>query len=147
MEEKVGQQKFRESDSTERKTSEEIFLHAPQYPKTEQENFAQDYVPYYKDQYNEKKPSLKKRSSERIIAEARKALIRGVVFDATSIAVSLEEDVLHLKGEVNSRIEKKIAEYLVETISGVSDVLNEIKVRKTKVDGWISVVGNINDEA
>jgi BON domain len=93
-----------------------------------------------------KGPKGYKRSPERIRDEACEILARDFDLDASDIEVDIKDDVLILKGEVNSRRDKRLAEYLVENIAGISDVLNQLKIKKTEADGWISGAGNVENE-
>jgi len=54
--------------------------------------------------------------------------------DATDIDVQVRESEVILSGAVDDRHAKRLAEELVENISGVKDVNNQIRVRRTTED-------------
>jgi hypothetical protein len=135
--------KYRESDSLDKNESETFYTLGSKDKK--REPFNQDFVPFYKDQYLDREHHFNKTPKE-IIFEAKEILSKDFNFDGTGIVVDFKDDVLILKGNVKSRNDKKMAEFLVENISGIVDVQNEIRVILPKVDGWFSGSGNINDE-
>ena len=71
------------------------------------------------------------RSSQLIFEEATEALRRARDLDSRHIDLSVEEGLVTLIGEVETRELKKLAEDCVEHITGVTDVMNNIKVRGT----------------
>jgi osmotically-inducible protein OsmY len=50
--------------------------------------------------------------------------------DASDIEVSCEDGVLTLKGEVEDRQTKRAAEECVESIYGIGDVMNELRIKR-----------------
>ena len=76
-----------------------------------------------------KGPKGYKRSDERIREDACEALLAHPEIDATDIEVLVNDGVVTLQGNVESRLAKRVTEDLIENISGVSDVLNEIHSR------------------
>jgi osmotically-inducible protein OsmY len=52
--------------------------------------------------------------------------------DATNIDVDVKDNDLILSGTVNSRFEKHRAEALVENVSGVKEVQNNLRVQGEK---------------
>jgi hypothetical protein len=94
------------------------------------------------ENHSGKGPKGYKRSPSRIIEEANEILAGNWDLDASDIEVSFEEGSLYLKGEVTSRHDKRMAESLIESISGVEDVINQLNVKK-KPEGWIPGLGNI----
>jgi len=79
-----------------------------------------------------KGPKGWKRSDERIKEEVSEALYRAHDIDASDIDVTVKEGTVTLSGTVDSREAKRAAETCVERLSGVEDVTNEIKVRKSE---------------
>lgn len=97
-----------------------------------------------RENHTGKGPKGYRRSRERILEEANERLANDYGLDATDIEVDLEDDCLVLKGEVHSRHDKRLAEDIVESISGVTDVINQLSITK-KIEGWIPGLGNINE--
>lgn len=144
----------------------------PRHDHYQDDQFSRDYDPTYEDEYGMrhpyehggrlnrwsddirseasrethfgKGPKGYKRSPERIQEEACELLARDWYLDATDIEVSVEDNCLVLKGEVHSRKDKRHAEALVENISGIDDVINQIKIKKN-VEGWIPGIGHVNE--
>ena len=130
------------------------------------DQFRNDYDPTYEDQYEAKRsrwsedlrsdasrenyfgkgPKGYKRSIKRIKDEACEILARDFDLDASDIEVEIKDDIIFLNGYVASRQDKKRAESLVEDISGIDDVQNQLQVKKNCVEGWIPGIGSIEDE-
>ena len=77
------------------------------------------------------------RSDERIHDDASDALYRCYEVDATEIEVDVKEGIVSLKGSVESRLSKKIAEMTIENLPGVLDVLNELSIVRRTHHGLI----------
>lgn len=75
-----------------------------------------------------KGPKGYKRSDLQICDEANQALERDGRVDASEIEVTCVSGVLKLTGKVENRAAKRDAEACVESIYGVGDVMNELKV-------------------
>ena len=71
------------------------------------------------------------RSDETIKNEVNEALYHETYVDASDIDVSVEDGEVTLSGTVDSRMAKRRAEDCIERITGVSDVSNHLKVKKT----------------
>jgi hypothetical protein len=71
-----------------------------------------------------------RRSDERITEDINDRLTWHGHVDATEIQVDVKDGIATLTGNVNSRQEKRIAEYIAESIPGVSDVQNNLKINK-----------------
>lgn len=69
------------------------------------------------------------RSDERIREDVCEALYRNPYVDASGIDVSVKEGHVTLKGDVESREAKREAEICIENLSGVEDVLNELRLK------------------
>lgn len=91
-----------------------------------------------------KGPRGYQRSENRIIEEASEILARDFNLDASDIEIEVKDRCLYLKGEVHSRKDKRMAEELVEDVSGIDDVQNQLKIKK-KIEGWIPSLGNVKD--
>lgn len=145
----------------------------PRHDHYQDDQFKRDYDPTYEDEYGMrhpyehggrlnrwsddyrseasheshfgKGPKGYKRSPERIREEACEILSRDWYLDASDIEVSVENDCLILKGQVRTRKDKRHAEEIVENISGINDVINQIQVTH-KVEGWIPGIGHVNQK-
>jgi hypothetical protein len=98
--------------------------------------FYDDYDPSYKDQYQVRKnyygvgPKGYKRSDSKLKEEAYLLLSQDPIIDSTNIHIDVLNNVIYLKGIVDSRRDKKRAEVLVEDIFGLEDVQNQLKIAK-----------------
>jgi hypothetical protein len=77
-----------------------------------------------------KGPKGYKRSSERILEDACDRLMGDSRIDATDVQVEFNDGVLILKGLVRTKDEKRRAEFLMENLSGVRDVFNQLHVKQ-----------------
>jgi uncharacterized protein (DUF927 family) len=75
-----------------------------------------------------KGPKGYQRSSERIREEACEALTHSPHVDASDIEINVEDGIVTLTGTVESRRVKKEAERVVDTVLGVEDVVNLLKM-------------------
>jgi hypothetical protein len=73
-------------------------------------------------------PKGYKRSDQQIIEDACQRLERDGEIDASEIEVTAEDGVIRLRGTVSDRRTKRRAEDCVESIYGVRDVMNELRV-------------------
>ena len=81
----------------------------------------------YRESHYGKGPKNYKRSDKNILADANEVLTYSHIVDATHIEVSVQDGVVTLGGTVLSRKMKREAEYLMESIPGVVDVLNLLR--------------------
>ena len=135
------------------------------------DQFKKDYDPTYEDEYGMKHPyehggeenrwadDIRSeasrenhagkgpkgymRSEQRIKEEASEILSHDYDLDASEIELEVKDRCLILRGEVHSRRDKRLAEYLVEDISGIEDVDNQLIIKKHKVEGWIPGIKDI----
>lgn len=77
-----------------------------------------------------KGPKGYKRSDDRIKEDVCETLSRDHRIDASDIEVNVENAMVTLSGTVDNREAKRTAEMIIENLSGVDDVKNEIKVKK-----------------
>jgi hypothetical protein len=68
--------------------------------------------------------------SESILAQASEALYLHPSLDAREIEIRMNGETIILEGEVMNRQQKKMAERIVEQISGVNDVQNLLKLSR-----------------
>jgi len=73
-------------------------------------------------------PSDTKRSDDEIAARAVEILKWQVGFPADRLAVKVEKGIVTLTGDVDWQYQKADAEHVVHKLSGVIDVLNQIRV-------------------
>lgn len=85
-----------------------------------------------------KGPSDYRRSEGRIREDICDRLTDDDRVDASNIKVQIENDVVILSGTVHSRDEKRRAEDLVESVSGVHDVENRLRVGKGSESNFAS---------
>lgn len=78
-----------------------------------------------------KGPKGYKRSDERIREDVSEALYKDHHVDASDIEVSVSNGEVTLTGTVTDRRMKRIAEDCVESVSGVEDVRNELRVQSS----------------
>ena len=91
------------------------------------------YDPDYLDPNHGKRglgPQGYKRSDERISDEAHERLTDDTWLDASNIGVSVSGGEITLSGTVESREAKHRAEHLVENLSGVTHVQNNLRLAK-----------------
>ncbi|MDX1665310.1 MAG: BON domain-containing protein [Candidatus Promineifilaceae bacterium] len=77
-----------------------------------------------------KGPAGYRRSSERIEEDVCERLTHDGWVDATNVEVEVEEDVVNLRGTVDSRRSKRRAEDLAESVRGVFDVMNYLTIER-----------------
>ena len=78
--------------------------------------------------YSGRGPKGYRRSSQQLIDEASQRLERDGHIDATDIEVTAEEGIITLRGTVPDRRTKRLAEECVESVYGVRDVMNELRL-------------------
>ena len=77
-----------------------------------------------------KGPKGYRRSDERIREEISDALMNDAEIDASEIEIEVQNGEVVLRGSVDSREAKRAAEDLAESVQGVNDVRNEIRVSR-----------------
>jgi osmotically-inducible protein OsmY len=98
-------------------------------------------------QYSGRGPKGYTRSPERILEDVAERLTEDPDVDASEIEVGVEGDVVVLRGKVYDRGQKRAAEDVVETVSGVRDVRNELDVEKGMLQELTdAVTGRSEDE-
>lgn len=85
--------------------------------------------------FHGKGPKGYKRSDDRIKEDVCETLARDHRIDASDIEVTVEDAMVTLSGTVDSREIKRAAEMVIENLSGVADVRNDIKVKKSLDQG------------
>ena len=75
-------------------------------------------------------PQGYKRSDDRILEDINDAMTRDPDLDATNISVEVKSGEVVLKGNVSDRESKRCAEEIAESCSGVSDVQNQIRIKR-----------------
>lgn len=73
-------------------------------------------------------PKGYKRSSDQIVEEASRRLEQDGHIDASDIEVTCEDGIIRLRGSVPDRKTKRLAEECVESVYGIRDVMNELKL-------------------
>lgn len=77
-------------------------------------------------------PKNYQRSDARILEDVCEALADHGDLDASEIEVSVEERVVRLGGSVSSRHAKFLAESLAASVTGVEDVLNDVRIARAR---------------
>ncbi len=80
--------------------------------------------------YRGRGPRNYRRSDDRIKEDINDRLTDHPQLDASDIEVDVNNREVTLTGSVNSRFAKRLAEDIAESVSGVSDVQNNIRVRR-----------------
>jgi osmotically-inducible protein OsmY len=75
-------------------------------------------------------PQGYKRSDERITEDINEMLTQDPDIDASNISVDVQGGEVTLKGTVSDREDKRRAEDIAESASGVKDVQNQIRVKR-----------------
>ena len=98
-------------------------------------------------QYSGRGPKGYTRSSERILEDVAERLTDDPEVDASEVEVAVDRDVVILRGKVYDRGQKRAAEDVVENVSGVRDVRNELEVEKGMLQELTdAVTGRSDDE-
>ena len=90
------------------------------------------------DQHRGRGPKNYARSDERIQEEVNDRLTDDGSLDASDIDVSVSGREVTLSGEVSSRMDKRRAEDIAESISGVTHVQNNLRVKQNNQFGSTS---------
>jgi hypothetical protein len=81
-------------------------------------------------QHTGRGPRNYKRNDSRIEEDVCERLTENGSLDATDIEVTVQNGEVTLKGNVENRQAKRLAEEIAEAVSGVKDVTNQIKVQQ-----------------
>lgn len=127
--------RFRESDSPDLERERSHFLNTSAYSE---DKYRDDHEPTYQDEYgkrlsemnwpNEPQSRAYPRPQALIREEANSILKHGHKLDASKIEVEVKNNCLYLKGIVDSRLEKRLAETMVESIPGIADIQNQLRI-------------------
>ena len=79
-------------------------------------------------------PRNYRRSDERIQEEINEELTRHPEIDATDVEVRVDSGTVTLSGTVDSRHAKRVAEDICDAVSGVQEVENQLRVRRSTGD-------------
>ena len=99
--------------------------------------------------YRGRGPKGYRRSDDLIKDDVSEALYRSTQVDASYIEVFVDKGIVTLKGTVDTRDQKRLAEFAIERLAGVDDVYNELKVRARddgsagKSEGRFGLTNNI----
>lgn len=108
-------------------------------------DYERDYETYGSSTWNRGRysgvgPRGYRRSDDRIKEDVNDYLTWHGEIDATDIQVEVNDGLVTLKGEVNSRYEKRMAENISENVSGVWDVNNNLRINRQT--GWNRTLGD-----
>lgn len=93
----------------------------------------------HQDQHRGRGPKGYVRSDERIREDINDRLTDDWSLDATDIDVQVAEREVTLTGEVASRADKRRAEDIAESVSGVTNVQNNLRIKQQTTSGTPSV--------
>jgi hypothetical protein len=99
-------------------------------------DYENDYSPYWSagnrtpGRYSGVGPRGYRRSDDRIQDDINDRLTWNGQIDATDVQVDVKDGIATLSGTVNSRQDKRLAEYVAEDVSGVTDVQNNLKINR-----------------
>jgi osmotically-inducible protein OsmY len=82
------------------------------------------------EQGRERGPRARRRPDESLAQELHEILVNDPELDATDIEVVVESGAVTLRGEVGDSHAKLLAEELVETVPGVREVHNQLRVAR-----------------
>ena len=85
-----------------------------------------------RESYRGRGPKNYRRSDERIREDVCERLTDDHYVDATDIEVNVQNGIVTLSGSVDDRGAKRRAEDVAESVSGVSDVQNQIRVARER---------------
>lgn len=88
-----------------------------------------------REQFRGRGPKGYRRSDERIREDVNDRLSDGYL-DASDIEVAVANTEVTLTGSVNSRLDKRRAEDIAESVSGVTNVENRLRVRQSSLDRY-----------
>lgn len=84
----------------------------------------------YQDNHSGKGPKGYSRSDRLIHEEVCEVLKNDPEVDPSEVDVTVDKGLVFLRGEIRDREMKRKAEYAIEDIPGVKDVINEIRIQK-----------------
>jgi osmotically-inducible protein OsmY len=88
-----------------------------------------------RDEYRGRGPKGYRRSDERIKEDVNDRLSEGYL-DASEVEVTVQSAEVTLTGTVNSRRDKRRAEDIAESVTGVTNVENRLRVKQTGGEGY-----------
>lgn len=89
-------------------------------------------------------PKNYNRSDKEIGDDVSEALHENPDVDASEVSVEVVEGNVFLRGQVDSRLTKRMAEGCVENIRGIKDIFNELTIKQ--VDSSMDVGFNITND-
>lgn len=97
----------------------------------------------HREDHRGKGPVGYTRSNERLLEDANERLMRDSAVDASDITVTCESNEITLNGTVRSRSDKRRAEDIVDDISGVKHVQNNLRIESR--DSYYSETSTLSD--
>jgi osmotically-inducible protein OsmY len=89
------------------------------------------HPPQYGPHYG-KGPKGYRRADDRIHEELCETIARQGIVDASDVEVFVLDGAVRLVGTVEHRFDKRALEQIAERVHGVSEVVNEIRIRRTE---------------
>jgi osmotically-inducible protein OsmY len=87
-----------------------------------------------REQFRGRGPKGYRRSDERIREDVNDRLSDDYYLDASDIEVAVSETLVTLTGTVDTRTDKRRAEDIAESVSGVTNVENRLRVKESSLD-------------
>jgi osmotically-inducible protein OsmY len=97
-------------------------------PNMEHESGSRSFRRY--GSFSGRGPKNYKRSDERIVEDVCERLTENGELDASDITVQVQNAEVTLTGTVEDRYFKRLAEDIVESVSGVKDIHNQIRINR-----------------
>jgi osmotically-inducible protein OsmY len=99
-----------------------------------------NYPENWRGRYTGRGPRSYRRSDERIKEDVNERLTQHGDIDASDIEVDINQGVVTLRGNVDDRRAKRMAEDVAESVFGVREVQNQLRVRQH--EGLLERIGN-----
>jgi hypothetical protein len=97
-------------------------------PSMEHEYGSRSFRKYEQGRFVGRGPKGYKRSDERIEEDVCERLTENAELDASDITVQVQNSEVTLSGTVEHRYFKRLAEDIVESVSGIKDIHNQIRI-------------------
>lgn len=104
------------------------YQNASREPNMEHEYGSRSFRRYEQGNFAGRGPKGYTRSDERIEEDVCERLTENSELDASDITIQVENGEVTLSGTVDDRYFKRLAEDIVDSVSGVKDVHNQIKI-------------------
>jgi len=104
----------------------------PRYDEENRGMFGDEGEGYMRTSYRGVGPKNYRRSDDRIREDVCERLTDDHYVDATGIEVNVQNGIVTLSGSVDDRMTKRRAEDVAESVRGVTDIQNQIRVTRER---------------